>query len=199
MKAKNKIPSEIIIDKDLDSERVSELIKKNTDKFNQILEKIEKVRKVKILDTEIFELIIGTLTTKTIAKNYYKEFPPELMEISQNGLDAALQELNPLTIFFRGNVGLNIDRTYFEFIEVKDSRLIVKANTLKELNEIFTLKIEGVNVAQYLEAQRICKDLQELINKSGMYFQTIFDTGLYGDKISVNERVFADYSKRNGL
>lgn len=199
MKAKNKIPTEIIIDRDLDSKRVEELIKEKANKFNQTLEKLEKVRKIKISDTEIFELIIGTLTTKTIAKNYYREFPPELMEISQNGLDSALQELNPLTIFFRGNVGLNIDRKYCEFIEILDSRLNVKANTLKELNEIFTLKIEGDNVAQYLEAQRICKDLQELINKTGMHFQEIFDIGLYGDKISVYEKVFADYSKRNGL
>lgn len=198
MKAKNKIPTEIIIDSDLDSERVSELIKEKANKFNQTLEKLEKVRKVKILDTEIFELIIGTLTTKTIAKNYYKEFPPELMEISQSGLDNALQELNPLTIFFRGNVGHNINRQYFEFIEVEDSRLNVKTNTLKELNEIFTLKIEGVNVAHYLAAQKLCKDLQDLINKTGMHFQEIFDTGLYGDKIGVYEKVFADYSKRNG-
>ena len=198
MKAQNKIPSEIIIDRDLDSERVSELIKEKANKLNQILEKIEKVRKVKISDDEIFELIIGTMTTGTIAKNYYREFPPELMEISQSGLDYALQELNHLTIFFRGNVGLNIDRQYFEFIEIKDSRLIVKANTLKELNEIFTLKIEGVNVAHYLAAQKLCKDLQDLINKTGMHFQEIFDTGLYGDKISVYEKVFADYSKRNG-
>lgn len=198
MKAQNKIPSEIIIDSDLDSERVAELIKEKANKLNQYLEKIEKVRKVKISDDEIFELIIGTMTTGTIAKNYYREFPPELMEISQSGLDNALQGLSPLTIFFRGNVGHNINRQYFEFIDVQESRLIVKSNTLKELNEIFTLKIEGDNVSQYLEAQRLCKDLQELINKTGMHFQEIFDTGLYGDKISVYEKVFADYSKRNG-
>ena len=94
MKSQNKIPSEIIIDRDLDSERVTELIKEKAIKFNQTLENIEKVRKVKISDDEIFELIIGTLTTGTIAKNYYREFPPELMEISQSGLDYALQELN---------------------------------------------------------------------------------------------------------
>lgn len=197
MKAQNKIPSEIIIDRDLDSERIAELIKENVNKLNQYLEKLEKVRKVKISDAEIFELIKGKTTTGTIAKNYYKEFPPELMEISQSGLDYALQELNPIIIFFRGNVTHNIDRYRFEFIEVQDYRLTAKTNMLEELNEIFTLKIVGVNVEHYLEAQRICEDLQELMNKTGMYFHEIFDAGLYGDKISVYEKVFADYSKRN--
>lgn len=198
MKAKNKIPSEIVIDRDLYSERIAELIKENANKFNQSLEELEKIRKIKILDYEILELIKGKTTTGALSENYYKEFPPEIMLISQNGLDLALQELNSFIMFFRGNVAHNIDRYRFEFIEVQDYRLIAKTNILDELNEIFTLKIVGVNVEHYLEAQRICEDLQELMNKTGMYFNEIFDTGLYGDKMSVNEKVFADYSKRNG-
>ena len=199
MKAKNKIPTEIIIDKDLDSARIAELIKENANKLNQYLENLEKFRKVKISDYEILELIKGKTTTGAIAENYYKEFPPEIMLISQSGLDSALQELNPIIMFFRGNLAHNIDRYRFEFIDVQDYHLTAKTNILEELNEIFTLKIVGVNVEHYLEAQRLCKDLQELMNKTGMYFQEIFDTGLYGDKMSVNEKVFADYSKRNGL
>ena len=41
MTAKNKIPSEIILDEDLHSKRIADRIKVNAEKFNEVFAKLE--------------------------------------------------------------------------------------------------------------------------------------------------------------
>lgn len=187
---------EIVIREDLHSKRIAESIQKLVSDLNAELEYFEKKRKIKLSTEQIKSLMDGQLDARKISQEYYLEFPPEMMQISQKGLEVSLDELKHFFKPLQFRIDINTFKTNGNFVEIKNGRLQTIKSIQQVLADYFTLKIVGTNVKHFQTAQDVADQIQKLIVQTGMKFQEIFDTGIYGDVMSVNDLNFCDYSNK---